>query len=233
VAATAFVYVHERSTLLGGGGITRGRPEWRAAPTVGDQSYRPARSTTRLCRRRWHPAIAPSGASTGLFALFLLSVVGDDDVPTKLKVGSHLDVPHCWSRSGTPGRAPGPSAMRCPRAPSSGPPPGRPGEPATCTSVTRSSFTALADRTDPDPVHPPPASDARCSASPGRPNPSALTSGCLHSVQRTRVGGRGLVGLVSGGADVGPVGYAGWAAQVTLPSGDVVGHRMTLLVSGP
>jgi hypothetical protein len=33
------------------------------------------------------PAITPSGASTGLFALFLLSVVGDDDAPTKLKVG--------------------------------------------------------------------------------------------------------------------------------------------------
>jgi hypothetical protein len=61
------------------------------------------------------------------------------------------------------------------------------------------------------PVNPPSDVDARCT--------------------RTIVGGRRAVGLAS--ADVGPVGYAGWAAQVTPPSGDVVGHRMTLLVSGP
>jgi hypothetical protein len=69
VAATAFVYVHERSTVLGGGGITRGRPEWRAAPTAGDQSYRPAPSTTRLCRRRWHSAMTIGGLDRSVRAV--------------------------------------------------------------------------------------------------------------------------------------------------------------------
>jgi hypothetical protein len=56
-------------TLLGGGGITRGRPEWRAAPTAGDQSYRPAPSTTRLCRRRWHSAMTIGGLDRSVRAV--------------------------------------------------------------------------------------------------------------------------------------------------------------------
>lgn len=81
---------------------------WREVAAPGDRSYPPYRRT--LCDQARAPVprgeyrLSLRSRGRALLMLFLFSDVSPDDAPTRIRVGSHLDVPMLLEPGGEDGR---------------------------------------------------------------------------------------------------------------------------------